>query len=93
MDPLDAHLEILLQEFTRACSDTALQQEDWRGLYEICLYAHDQDVAPPVSSIRDYLVTRSCSLQKAAFSSQQYGHLINILTLRDQRQTQPLSPS
>jgi hypothetical protein len=88
MDHLDPHLEILLHEFTRVCPESALKQEDWAGLYEICLYAHEQDVAPPASSIKDYLITHRCSLQKATFLSHQYGHLINILKLRDQRKNQ-----
>jgi hypothetical protein len=85
MDQLDPHLEILLQEFTRVCPETGLKQEDWRGLYEICLFAQEHDVAPTDRTIRDYLVSHGCSLQKATFLSNQYGHLINILKLRDER--------
>ncbi len=82
---MDHAFEILLHEFARVCPESAPQQDDWRGLYEICLYAHEQDVAPLAWTIRDYLVTHGCSLQKATFWSHQYGHLLTILNMRDQR--------
>ena len=91
MDQLDPHLEILLHEFTRVCPEGALQQNGWRGLYEICLYAYGQDVAPSPRAIRDYLMTHGCSLQKATFLSHQYGHFIKILRLRDQRKNESAS--
>jgi len=86
MDQLDPHLEILLQEFTRVCPEAGLKQEDWRALYEICLFAQEHDIAPPARTLRDYLFSHGCSLPKATFLSNQYGHLVNILNLRDERQ-------
>ena len=85
MNQLDPHLEILLQEFMRVCPETGLKQDDWRGLYEICLFAQEHDVAPPARTLREYLCRHGCSLQKATFLSNQYGHLINILKLKDER--------
>ena len=85
---MDPYLEILLHEFRRVCPEAPLKQDDWKGLYEICLYAHARDVAPPASTFRDYLVTQGCSLQKASFLSHHYGHLINILKLWDQRKNE-----
>jgi len=90
MDHLDPHLEVLLHEFVRLCpEDAPLEQDHWRGLYEICLFVHEQEVMPPAWTIRDYLVTNGCSLRKATLLSHQYGHLLNILKLRDERKNAP----
>ena len=90
MDHLDPHLEILLHEFVRLCpEDAALEQDNWTGLYEICLFVHELEVMPPAWTIRDYLVTHGCSLRKATFVSHQYGHFLHLLKLRDQRKTAP----
>ena len=90
MDHLDPHLEILLHEFVRLCpEDAALEQDNWTGLYEICLFVHELEVMPPAWTIRDYLVTHGCSLRKATFVSHQYGHFLHLLKLRDQRKHAP----
>ena len=90
MDHLDPHLEILLHEFVRLCpEDAALEQDNWTGLYEICLFVHELEVMPPAWTIRDYLVTHGCSLRKATFVSHQYGHFLHLLKLRDQRKNAP----
>ena len=93
MDHINPHLEILLQEFVRLCpEDAALEQDHWTGLYEICLFVHEQEVMPPVWTIRDYFVTHGCSLRKATFLSHQYGHFLHILKLKDQRKQASAAP-
>ena len=86
MDQVDPHLEILLQEFVRLCpEDAPLEQDHWAWLYEICLFVHEQDIVCPALAIRQYFVQHGCSQRKATFLSHQYGHFLQILTLRDQR--------
>jgi hypothetical protein len=70
MEQIDPHLEILLQEFVRLSpEDAPLEQDTWTGLYEICLFAYEQEMMPPAWTIRDYFVTHGCSLRKATFLS------------------------
>ena len=93
MEQVDPHLEILLEEFVRVCpEDAPLEQDHWKGLYEICLFVHEQELMPPAWTIRDYFVTHGCSLRKATFLSHQYGHFLNILKLRDQRRPSSTDP-
>ena len=93
MDDLDHPLKILLKDFVRLCpEDAPLEQDDWAGLYEICLFVHEQKITCPASTIRTYLVEQGCSERKAIFLSRQYGHFLQLLTLRDQRTSSPTQP-
>ena len=92
MDDLDPHLTILLQDFVRLCPGEApLEEEDWTGLYEICLFVHEQAIPCMASSFMEYLLEHGCSTRKARFLGQQFGHFSNLLSLRDQRK--PPSPT
>jgi hypothetical protein len=88
MDDLDPHLTILLTDFVRLCpGDAPLEEEDWAGLYELCLFVHEQAIPCTASSFREYLLQHGCSARKATFLGQQFGHFSNILSLRDQRRS------
>ena len=91
MDDRDPHLTILLKDFMRLSpGDAPLEEEDWAGLYELCLFVHEQAIPCTASSFREYLFQHGCSARKATFLGQQFGHFSNILSLRDQRK--PPSP-
>ena len=93
MDDLDPHLKILLADFVRLCpEDAPLEQDDWTGLYEICLFIHEQDILCPASSIREYLLQQGCSPRKATFVGHRFGHFIHILKLHDQRKQSSIKP-
>jgi len=90
VNDLDPHLKILLEDFVRLCpEDAPLEQDDWSGLYEICLFVHEQNIACTASTIQEYLVEQGCPARKATFLSHQYGHFLHILKLRDQRLSSP----
>jgi hypothetical protein len=82
---MDGHLQMLLRDFSSLWPQESMQEDDWQRLYQICLYAHQVGDVPPPWTVRDYLVTKGCSLQKANLASQHYGHLTMILKLHDQR--------
>jgi hypothetical protein len=91
MDNLDPHLTILLDDFVRLSPGEApLEDEDWTGLYEICLFIHEQAIPCTGSSFRDYLFHHGCSARKATFLGQQARHFANILKLRDRRAIAPV---
>jgi hypothetical protein len=93
MDNLDPHFTILLEDFVRLCpGDAAIEQEDWAGLYEICLFMHEQTIPHTASSLREYLLKHGCSPRKATFVAHQVGHFLHILTLRDQRNPSSAKP-
>ncbi len=93
MDPLDPHLKILLEDLVRLCpEDAPLEQDDWSGLFEICLFVHEQEITCPASTIREYLVEQGCSARKATVLSHQFGHFLHILKLRDQRKLSSTKP-
>ena len=80
---MDGHLQLLLRDFSSLCREESMQEDDWQRLYQICLCAHQVADVPPPWAIRDYLVTKGCSLQKASFLSHQYQHLTTVLKLYD----------
>lgn len=64
MTTVDPHLTILLDDFVRLCpGDAPLEEEDWTGLYEICLFLHDQAIPYTASSLRGYLLEWMLSAQ------------------------------
>jgi hypothetical protein len=90
MDDLDPHLNILLKDFIRLCPDDApLEQDDWTGLYEICLFVHTQGIQCTASAIGEFLLRHGCSSRKTTFVSHQYRHFLNILRLHDERTHSP----
>ena len=93
MDNLDPHLTILLEDFVRLCpGDAPLEEEDWTGLYEICLFVHEQAIPCTPSSLREYLLEHGCSARKATYLGHQFGHFFHILTLRDRRNPSSAKP-
>ena len=86
MDDLDPHLTILLKDFVRLCPGGApLEEEDWAGLYELCVFVHEQAIPCTASSFTEYLLQHDCSARKATFLGHQVGHFLHLLRLRDQR--------
>ena len=62
MDDLDPPLKILLKDFVRLCPEAApLEHDDSAGLYEICLFVHEQKIICSASTIEAYLVEKGCS--------------------------------
>jgi hypothetical protein len=93
MDNLDPHLAILLEDFVRLCpGDAPLEEVDWTGLYEICLFIHDQTIPCTPSSLREYLLGQGCSERKATILGYQAGHFLHILRLHDQRKSSSAKP-
>ena len=86
MDDLDPHLTILLKDFVRLCPGRApLEEEDWAGLYELCVFVHEQAIPCTASSFTEYLLQHDCSARKATFLGHQVGHFLHLLRLHDQR--------
>lgn len=80
---MDQHAMGLLQVFAKACPRTLLRHDDWQRLYEFTLHVHRQRVVPTTRTVRDYLITQGCSLQKASWLSNQFGHFCALLRLYD----------
>ncbi len=89
---MNIHIKTLLRDLAHACPATELQREDWHKLYEICLYAHLNDMVPSPRTVRVFLHEHGSSMQKAAFLSHQFDHLSTILRLYDERRTEPGRP-
>ena len=58
--------------------------EDWERLYHFTLYVHRRGLNTQHQTIRDYLIQRGYSIQRASWLSTQYRHFTKLLTLYDQ---------
>ena len=83
MNPIDPHLEILLQDSVRLCpEDVPLKPDDWTGLQEISVFVHEQGIECAASTLRDYLLEHGCSAGKATAVSQHYPQRLHLLKMR-----------
>jgi hypothetical protein len=94
MESLDPHLEILLQDFVRLCSEDTVPGEDCgAALHEIALFVHDERLHCSGSDIRDYLLEQGYPVSRSTFFGEQYDRLLQGLqrdTRRSQRPARPL---
>ena len=93
MENIDPHLEILLQNFVRLCSDdTASGEEHGAALHEIALFVHDEHLHYAGSDMRDYLLQKGHPASRAALFGEQYDRSLQGLhdTRRSEGPTQRL---
>lgn len=84
----------LLEEFAHACSTPMMYEDDWSQLYEIAIHLHTHHLVPPPSVVRDFLMDKGCTMQKAGFLSNQLGHFTTLLKrFDDQRRGKTLAPA
>jgi len=81
---MDMTARKLLEAFSVACPKT-LREEDWQRLYAFTLHVHRRHIVPTNRTVRDYLISQGCSLQKASWLSNQFHHLSDILKLYDEK--------
>ena len=93
MENLDPHLEILLQDFARLCSDDTAPGEDHEAaLNEIALFVHDERLHCAGSDIRDYLLQEGYLPSMATFLGEQYDGFFQALQRHDRRSEAPAQP-
>jgi hypothetical protein len=84
---MDQWARELLEEFAHACSTPLMHEDDWSQLYEIAIHMHRQHVVPPPRIVRDFLVNKGCTKQKAGVLSTQLGHFTTLLKRFDERRS------
>ena len=82
---MDGTVQEMLTGLANACPHVTARDYDWERLYQITLYVHRQGLNIEHRAIRDYLIQRGCSIQKATWLSWQYRHLSKLLTLYDEQ--------
>jgi hypothetical protein len=93
MEDLDPHLEILLQDFARLCSEDTAPDEDYRtALHEIALFVHDERLHCSGSDIRDYLLEQGYPVSRATFFGEEYDPLLQRLQRDNPRSERPARP-
>jgi len=83
---MDQAAENMLMAFASACARPTIQDSDWEQLYRFTLYIHQRGFNTEHGTIRDHLIKRGCSIQKASWLSAQYRHFATLLSLYDQAQ-------
>ena len=78
----------MLAAFADTCPRVTLGEDDWERLYHLALYLHRRGLNTEHRAIRDYLIERGCSIQKASWLSAQYRHFRRLLALYDVYHTQ-----
>ncbi len=81
---LDQTGALLLQRFAQGCSTVTFCAGDWQRLYHLTLDMHRYGLKTHPHTMRDYLTSRGCSLQKASWVSAHYQHFSELLSLYDQ---------
>lgn len=84
---MDERAAKLLEAFAQACPVGPLRDEDWHRLYAFTLYVHQHHLHAHPRTVRDYLLARRCSLQKASWVSTEYKHFSELLALYDQQRS------
>lgn len=83
----EASLEQLLQRFAQACSTVTFCEDDWQGLYRLALDIHRSNLKTHHSIVRDYLIKRGYSLQRASWVSARYQHFSELVSLDGHEKT------
>ena len=81
---MESNVEFLLSELAKTCPNPALSPIDWDRLYVLAMQVHGQRGAPDVPAIRKFLVSKGCSVHKAAFFSRQVESFCRLLCLYDE---------
>ncbi|WP_447603039.1 hypothetical protein [Nitrospira sp. Nam80] len=86
---MDHTAQDMLAAFADTCPRPTLGEDDWERLYYLALYLHRRGLNTEHRTIRNYLIERGCSMQKASWISAQYRHFRRLLALYDaEHQTQ-----
>jgi hypothetical protein len=82
---MDKTAHDMLKGFADTCPCSTIREEHWEQLYHFTVYVHRQGLNTEDRTIRDYLVHRGCSRQKANWLIAQYRHFSKLLTIYDER--------
>ena len=83
---MDEKATKLLDAYAELCRTQGTpRDEDWQRLYAFTLYVHRHALHAAARTVRDHLVTRGCSVQKANWASGEYKRFVELLALYEKQ--------
>jgi hypothetical protein len=82
---MDKAAAALLEALAQSCASHGIRPEHWRRLYDFTIYVHLHGQGPAPRVIKEFLIHRGCSIQKASWLSTECRHFLELLAQYDAR--------